>query len=242
MKDDPEKIAALLDSLDRPDKSAIRAAVDSLIPIASRNPEICDSLNQRLMDPLRKNRWAIAYILAHVPHPSKDCHNVLVETLDSQDPDIRWAVGLLLVRLAKSDRLIASRLFDLLKSGTSNQRRMAVYCIRDMNVETDTSLQALLKTLQDPEPLVRVAATTSLKTRSDVGKEGLDSLLRLFLGDPDPRVRYSAALTLAALGAPTEEIRTALEEASRSEDFQLKKAAIAALALLKKRGPILPAK
>jgi HEAT repeat protein len=242
MKDDPEKIATLLDSLDHPDKSAIRAAVDSLIPIALHNPDVCDSLSQRLMDPSRKNRWAMAYILAHVPNPPEDCHTVLVETLDSRDPDIRWAVGLLLVRLAKNDRVITSRLFDLLKRGTSNQRRMAVYCIRDMNLKDDTSLQALLKTLQDPEPLVRVAATTSLKMRSDVGKEGLDSILHLFLEDPDSRVRYSASLTLAALGAPTEQIRTALEEASRSDDPHLKKAAAAALVLLKKRGPVLPTK
>lgn len=242
MKDDPEKISALLDSLNQSDKSAIRAAVDSLIPIVSSSPEVRDSLHQLLMDPSRKNRWPIAYILAHLPNPPEACHKVLLETLDSQDPDIRWAVALLLVRLAKNDHAIESRLLGLLKSGTSNQRRMAVYCIRDMELKDGSSLQALLKTLQDSDPLVRVAAVTSLRMRHDVNKDGLDSILHLFLEDPDSRVRYSAALTLAGLGAPTQKIRAALEEASRSKDPQLKKAATAALTLLKKRGPVLPAK
>lgn len=242
MKDDTEKISALLDSLTQSDKSVIRAAVDALIPIASRMPEVQDSLHRLLTDSSHKNRWAPAYILAHLPNPSDACYQVLLDTLDSQDPDIRWAVALLLIRSAKNDGAVAVRLFDLLKSGTSNQRRMAVYCIRDMNLKDDASLEALLRTLEDPEPLVRVAAVISLKIQPDVGKEGLDSILRLFLEDPDSRVRYSAALTLAALGAPTGEIRTALEEASRSKDPQLKKAAAAALALLKKRGPVLPTK
>ena len=55
-------------------------------------------------------------------------------------------------------------------------------------------------------------------------------------------MRYSAALTLAQLGAPTDEIRTALKDASRSDDPQLKKAANAALELLEKKGPVRSAK
>jgi HEAT repeat protein len=242
MKDDPENIAILLDSLDQSDKSAIRTAVDSLIRIASHRSDVRDSLFRRLVDPARENRWPIAYILAHLPNPPEACHQVLLETLDSQDPDIRWAVIILLVRLAKDDRAVAKRLFDLFKSGTSNQRRMVVYCIRDMDLKDGASLDVLLKSLQDSDPLVRVAAVTSLKRRPEVGKDGLDSILRLFLEDPDSRVRYSAALTLATLGAPTEEILTALQEASQSGNPQLKKAADAALVLLKKRGPVLPTK
>ncbi|MEK7335118.1 MAG: HEAT repeat domain-containing protein, partial [Candidatus Binatota bacterium] len=159
------------------------------------------------------------------------------ETLGSKDPDIRWAVGLLLVRLGKSNRRIVELLLDLLKSGTSTQRRMAAYCLRDLDLKDMPSLQALMESLRDPDPLVRVATVASVKIRTDIGKDGLDCLLDLFLRDPDPRVRHITALALAQLGAPSREIRRALEEASQSEDPQLKKAAGAALNLLQKKGP-----
>lgn len=242
MKDESEKIATLIESLDHSDKAVIRATVDSLIRIAAHAPEVREKMNQLLMDPSRKNRWPIAYLLAHLPNPSGLCLQVLIDTLDTQDPDIRWAVVLLLVRLGKNDGAVATLLLSLLKTGTPNQRRMAVYCLRDMNLKDRASLQALLEALRDADPLVRVATVIGLKNRNDIGKNGLDYLLYLFLEDPDSRVRNSAAFTLAQLGAPTEKIRRALKDASQSHNVQLKKAASAALSLLQKKGPALPAK
>ena len=242
MKDETDKISHLLEALDNSDKSVIRASVDSLIDIASRTPEVQQDLNRLLMDPSRKNRWSVAYILAHLPNPSRTCFEVLLDALDTQDPDIRWAVCLLLVRLGKGDRGIVTLLIDLLRKGNPSQRRMAVYCLRDLELKDRVSLQALLESLRDPDPLVRVATVTSLKVRHEVGKDGLDILLHLFLEDPDSRVRHAAAITLAQLGAPSDEIRLALQDASQSQDPQLKKAARAGLNLLKKKGPASTAK
>ena len=240
MEEESEKIASLIDSLDHSDKTTIRGAVDSLIAIAARSQSLQETLNRLLVDPSRKNRWPIAYILAHLPSPSRLCLRVLLDTLGSKDPDIRWAAGLLLVRLGKCDGGMVTLLLDLLKTGTSTQRRMAAHCLRHMDLKDPGSLQALLESLQDPDPLVRVAAVTSLKLRPEIGKNGLDSLLHLFLEDPDSRVRHIAALALAQLGAPTDEICRALKDASRSKDPQLKKAASAALDLLQKKGPAPP--
>lgn len=237
MKEESEKIASLIESLNHPNKKVIRQAAETLISMALYLPQLTERLNRLLIDTPEERRWPIAYVLAHISPPSSSCLNVLKETLDSGDPDIRWAVGLLLVRLGKANRGIVTHLLDLLKTGTPTQRRMAVYCLRDIDLKDTCSLQALLESLRDPEPLVRVAAVTSLKLRPEIGKDGLDSLLRLFLEDPDSRVRYTAALALAQLGAPTDEIRAALKDASRSEDPQLKKAANAALDLLQKKGP-----
>ncbi|MGH7770792.1 MAG: HEAT repeat domain-containing protein [Candidatus Binatia bacterium] len=242
MEEESQKTASLIDSLDHSDKRTIRGAVDSLIAIAARSQELQETLNRLLVDPSRKNRWSIAYILAHLPNPSRSCLKVLLDTLGSEDPDIRWAAGLLLVRLGKCDEGMVTLLLDLLKTGNPIQRRMAAYCLRDMNLKDSASLQAVLASLQDPDPLVRVAAVTSLKPRPEIGKNGLHSLLHLFLADPDHRVRHIAALALAELGAPTDEIRKALKDASRSEDPQLKKAAQAALDLLQKKGAAPPAK
>ena len=115
-------------------------------------------------------------------------------------------------------------LLGLLKVGTAARIRLAVYCLRD------------------PDLLVRVAAVTSLKTRPEAGKVELDLILHLFLEDPDSRVQHVAAITLAKIGAPTDEIRTALRDAGRGRDPRLRKAAAAALELLQKKGPVPPAK
>jgi len=158
---------------------------------------------------------------------------VLVETLDHRDPDIRWAVALLLIRLAKTERPISRLLIELASKGTANQRKMAIYSIRDVGLD-DESVQTLLSSLRDPDPTVRVAAVTSLRMQSRLSEEGKNELLQRFLTDQDPRVRNTAAVILAYLGAPSEEFLSALTKASTSDNAQLKKAAITALNILKK--------
>jgi HEAT repeat protein len=240
MKEDSEQIASLISSLSHPDKKVIRQAADSLISMALHRPELTRRLSDLLGEAPKESRWPIAYVLAHVSPPSSACLHVLRETLDSKDPDIRWAVGLLLVRLGKSHAGVVTLMLDLLKTGSPTQRRMAIYCLRDVSLKDTAFHQALLESLRDPDPLVRVAAVTSLKFLPEIGKDGLDFLLHLFLADPDPRVRRTAALSLAQLGAPSDEARAALKDASRGADLQLKKAAEAALDLLEKKGPTLP--
>ena len=234
MNDD--KIAALIADLDHSDKPTVRAAVDALIPLAAAAPALADELNRLLDDSRGKHRWPAAYILAHLPHPSRPVFTVLLNALDHSDPDIRWAVMLLLVRLAKTNSGIVGLLLELRETGTSTQRRMALYCIRDFNLTDAASLQALLDSLRDDDPTVRVAATTSLKGRLAIDSGGRKMLYDLFVNDPDLRVRNAAAVTLAQSGSPSEEFLAALKMAEASEHAQLKRAATAALAILKKAG------
>lgn len=237
MDDESEKIARLIESLYHADKKVIREAAQSLISMAPELPRLTERLDRLLHDTSPEKRWPIAYVLAQISPPSPLCLDVLKETLDHKDPDLRWAVALLFVRLGKNDDGVPASLLDLLKTGTPTQRRMALYSLRDMDLKDMASLEGMLESLRDPDPLVRVAAVTSLKARREVGKDGLDCLLELFLKDPDPRVRHTAAITLAQLGAPSQEIRTALQNASQSQDPQLRRAASAALDLLQKKGP-----
>jgi HEAT repeat protein len=230
-----DKTAALLADLDSSDKPTIRAAVDNLIKLAARSAELTITLNRLLDDSRRKHHWPTAYALAHLPDPSKRVFDVLLNALDHPDPDVRWAVMLLLVRLAKSDGGIAGLILELRRTGTPTQRRMALYCIRDMNLADAASLQALLDSMSDADPAVRVAAVTSLKTRADIDSGGGKMLFDLFVNDPDLKVRNAAAVTLAQLGSPSEELLAALKKAQEGEHAQLRKAATAALAILQKR-------
>ena len=238
MPEEPEKIAALIKSLNHRDKKVIRQAADGLISMAGAMPQVVESLRAVLEKSPVEKRWPIAYVLAHVSPLSTPCLDVLMDALDIGDPDIRWAVALLLVRLAKKSAPgVITHLVDLVKSGRPTQRRMAVYCLRDIGAQDPLSRQALLDALSDPDPLVRVATVTSLKALPEIGRDALGRLLQLVSKDADSRVRASAAFALAHLGAPTDEVLQTLKDASRSPDPNLIKAARAALALLEKRGP-----
>ena len=233
-----EKIASLIASLDHPSKAVTREAADALLFIAVDRPELVERLNRLLNDGSQQNRWPVAYILARLPNPSPLCVNVLLDTLGSEDRDNRWAAASLLVRLSKDQPETVPSLAALADHGTSTQKRMALYCLRDIDPRGPTTLKALVQSLGDPDPLVRIAATTSLAGQAKVSQEEIETLLRLFREDADSRVRCSAAFTLAQLGGPTTQIVAALTAASQSDDPQLKKAADAALELLQKKGPI----
>ncbi len=232
---DDSEITALIANLDHSDKPTIRAAVDALIPIAAESSDLRARLSDRLTQSGHKNYWPVAYILGQFPVPSYAVVQTLLDALDHREPDIRWAMALLLIRVAQQDSEIVSRLIELSASGTANQKRMALYCIRDLVLSDAESLTALLNGLNDSDPTVRVAAAICLKPREDLKDDDRNLLLKAYLEDSDLRVRNAAAIVLANLRSPSEEFLIALRAASKSKDGQTKKTAVAALELLEKR-------
>jgi len=229
------EIAALIADLDQHDKPTIRAAVDVLIPLAEQSPDLRDLLHERLARSGQRNYWPVAYILGQLPSPSDAVVRILLDALDHREPDIRWAMALLLIRIAKQDSNVVSRLIDLSASGTANQKRMALYCIRDLDLRDAASLAASVNALSDVDPTVRVTAAICLKVRPDVKETGKTLLLKAYLEDSDLRVRNAAAIVLANLGSPSEEFLIALHAARESKNGQTRKTAVAALDLLEKR-------
>jgi vesicle coat complex subunit len=229
-----DRLAALIADLDHPDKPTLRATVDELIVHATNSEPVRETLDQRLNEPGHKNYWPAAYILGHLPQPSGVAIRTLLQTLDHREPDIRWAISLLLVKIAKREGSVVNLLIDLCHDGTANQRRMAVYCLRDLELNDAASLQAIIGLLSDADSTVRVAATTSLKSRSDENERVRQALLDSYLNDGDIKVRNAAAVTLASFGAPSEDFLRALKEAAESDNAQVRKAAAVALGLLAK--------
>ncbi|MGH7832961.1 MAG: HEAT repeat domain-containing protein [Candidatus Binatia bacterium] len=229
-------IDALIVSLGDSRKPVIRKAADALIACLEEFPDLPGKLERLLADAGNKNHWALAYVLAHHSHPPALSIEVLLKDLGNPDPDIRWAVLLLLAKLAKEHTGIGEKLLDLLQSGNPTQRRMAVYCLRDMR--EGATFVALSRALDDPEATVRVAAITSLRSQPELGKATFDQLLRRLAHDPDARVRCSAAAVLGQVGPNTDDVRDALKDAAESVYPQLRKAARAALTLLEKREPV----
>jgi HEAT repeat protein len=232
MKDE-HSLAALIAALENPEKPVIRAAVDALARAAAESTALSGRLHALLAHPERKNKWALAYVLAQLPSPPNTVIAALLDGLDHQQADIRWAIGLLLVRLAKESRQVAQALLHLCSRGTPTQRRLAVYCVRDLDLQDRANRETLLKALNDQDPLVRIAAAGSLRRTVELDRCDDDALLRTFLEDPDTRVRGVAAVTLAQRGYATNQFFDALEKEANSGDEQTGRAARAALELLK---------
>jgi HEAT repeats len=228
-------ITALCADLDGEDKPTIRAAVEALITLAANSPSVREKLNRRLAETGHRNYWPVAYILGHLPQPSRAVISALLGGLDHREADIRWAIGLLLVRLAKTEPSLIEPLIDLSVSGTAHQKRMALYCIRDLALADASSLMALFGALKDADPGVRVAAAICLKSRSDLDRDAKALLLDVYLKDPAMKVRNAAAIALAYLGEPSAEFLSALHEAANCDNDQVRKTALAALDLLRKK-------
>jgi HEAT repeat protein len=235
MEIDNDQTAALIADLDQADKPTIRAAVDALIQRAANSLQVRDLLNRRLTEAGHRHYWPVAYILGNLPQPSRQVITSLLDALDHREPDIRWAISLVVARIAKEHPDLINLLIQLCATGSDNQKRMALYCLRDLTLSDTASLTALLAALGDNEPTVRVAAAICLKARPDIDDAGKNILLQAYSNDAESRVRHVAAIALANLGSPAVEFLIALRKNSESENEQTKKAAVAALELLKKR-------
>ncbi len=190
-------IASLIESLAHSDRAVVRTAIDSLVTIGHGRPEVRESLNRLLQEVSSAKRWPVAYTLGQLSQPSSSCLDILIEALGSEDPDMRWATLQLLIRLGKNDKRILPLVSELLNSGSPTQRRMAVYCLRDLGPE-DRSVQ--LQCLGDTDPLVRVAAVIALSKQSRLSEDVLSVLVRLNSNDTDSRVRNAAGFVLERLG------------------------------------------
>lgn len=232
-----DRLAALIADLDHPDKPTIRAAVDQLIEVARESAQVRTALDRRLNEFGHRNYWPVAYILGHLPDPSGAAIRNLLDTLDHREPDIRWACSLLLAKIARSETAVIELLIELCRTGTANQKRMALYSLRDLALNDPASLQAMLNSLSDSDATVRVAAVTSLKNRTENTDRVRKALLQSYLIDADIKVRNAAAVTLAQMGSPSEEFLLALRQATQSDNSQARKAAAMALELLERRGP-----
>src|SRR5215471_20392503 len=239
MQGKSQDLELLLASLVQPDKRQIRKAVDALIALAPQQTDLANRLEALLSSAAEENRWPIAYVLGTLSHPSSLCLEALLAALDNNDPDIRWAITLLVGRLGKSSPLLVERLLDLGRNGTAQQRRMVIYCLREMDPSAAVFWRAVQQAVHDAEPLVRVAAVTSIKLCPVPERESVDLLMGALHWDPDIRVQCAAAIALAYLRDPADTIRAALDEALHSNNLQLQKACRAALELMKKK-PVPP--
>jgi HEAT repeat protein len=236
MREHSDHIARLIRSLEHPDKKIIREAVDALVALAPDTPEIRGAVDAALAHAPAYKRWPMAYVLAQIAPPSNACFAALESGLDAPDPDIRWAIVVLLTGLARQHGgETQQRLASLARTGTATQRRMAVYALRDVGAQDALTQETMRGALADGDPLVRIAALTSLKMFPEASRGAITDMQGMLESDPDARVRAAAAVALAQSGAPMAEIRGALEGSALGGDPTVVRAARAALEMLERK-------
>jgi HEAT repeat protein len=219
----------LLDCLGHTRKAVQRGAAAQLVRFAPGSPDIKSALIDKLTAPDPRVRWTAAFTLAQLDLPEPFPLSVLIENLGHEESDLRWAAATAVLRLAALHPHVTAEMVRLAGAGNAVQRRMALYCLRDLGETGQKARAAYFASLADPDPMVRLAGLSCLGKLKIVTATAQDTLLHLLEADPDPGVRRATAVTLGQIGNSAPAIIGALIKTTRQDDASLKKAATGAL-------------
>jgi len=236
---DAAVVENLILALGDPRKEVQRRAIDELASIAAAGSSIvADMLRDSIASTDRRVRWAAAYALAQIGAGAfaMDCADALCEAMADDDGDIRWAATNLMVQLGRENLVeVGARLLKLATDNDRNARKMALYCIRDLELAGPELLIVVERAVRDPDVHVRLAALAVLSRVRDASGEAVRILLECLKSDPDAGVRRAAASALGNIQSSTAHAIAALTSAAADTgDESLARAARGALDRLQK--------
>ncbi len=211
-------------------KELQRRAVDVLRATdAVRRPEVVAWLRAACRGDDPRLRWGAAYALGRSGVLDVALVAPLIEALAQRDGDQRWAAADLLVACGRAHAdLVVPALLDALADDGGEQRKMALYVLRDLSPAKPESAAAFMRSLADPERAVRLAALSGL-CRVDPPPEGAcERVLRMARDDPDAGVRRAATSALGIVGRGVAAAGDAIAAAAAAGDAGLRRAADAA--------------
>jgi len=239
-----ESAAATIENLIRElgdaHKTVQRRAIDELVAIAAAGDIlVTEKLRESVASADRRVRWAAAYALAQIGSTAfaMDSADALCEAMADDDGDIRWAATNLMVRLGHNNLAeIGARLLKLAATGDRNARKMALYCIRDLEIASPELLAVVKDSVHDPDVHVRLAALSVLSRIRDASGQSVRIMLECMKSDTDAGVRRAAASALGNIRNATADATAALASAAADTgDESLARAARGALDRLEKR-------
>ena len=215
-------------------KAVQRRAIDELVAIAaSGDPLVTKKLRESIVSADRRARWAAAYALGQIGAGAfaMDSADALCEAMADDDGDIRWAATNLMVRLGRENLTeISARLLKLAADSDHNARKMALYCIRDLEIAGAELLAVLESAVHDADVHVRLAALAVLARIRDASGQSVRIILECMKSDPDPGVRRAAASALGNIQNAGADAMAALSYAAAdTADDSLARAARGAL-------------
>jgi len=236
---DATVVEKLMRELGDPRKPVQRRAIDELVAIAgSGNPIVAEKLRESIASADRRVRWAAAYALCQIGAGAfaMDCADALCEAMSDDDGDVRWAASDLMVRLGRENLApISARLLELADASSRNARKMALYCIRDLDIAGPELLAVVERAVHDSDAHVRLAGLAVLSRLRDAPEAAARIILGCLKSDPDAGVRRAAASALGNIQSATADAMTALASAAADRcDESLARAARGALDRLEK--------
>ena len=232
---DASELALLLDALGAPRKAAQRRAAEALAALAHGGQDVRALLERGLGDDSTRRRWGAAYACSLVGAMPPRCVAVLLEALGSDDGDVRWAAATI-IRSLPPDPTIVTDLRTLTRAPGPLQRKMALYCLRDLAVRGEGLEAEVMASLHDHDPAVRLAALSAVAVLAE-DRLAAARAVAARLDDPDAGVRRAAAATLGRLGATEPHAVQALRRALDAGDPALARAASRSLEMLGKSEP-----
>jgi HEAT repeat protein len=225
----PDELAALAEALGDGRKAVERGAAETFATLARRGVAVERILDEALVSSAPRRRWGAAFALSLLGDPPLRTLPVLLDALGVDDGDVRWAAAGVVVRM--TDREATARtLLDLVRAGNGRQRKMALYCLRDLGVRSVDAEHAVLRALADADWDVRLASITTLP-RLALDRRAAAERLVVVLETGEARDRRAAAAALGALGERSPRVLAALR-ACGPDDPALRRAAERALGQL----------
>ena len=227
---DDSELGALAACLGHPRKIVQRRAAEACAILSARGVAVRGILIARLAAAAPRERWGAAFALSLLAAPPVEALPVLLASLGTGDGDIRWAAANIIVRMKGTEGLVDA-LRRAMASSNAAQRKMAAYCLRDLDARSPAVEHQMFGALDDPDPGVRMAAMSSL-VRLSTNRAGVSQRVIDLLSDASPGVRRAAAVVLGVLGDRSDAVRSALHAAAASSDPSLQRAADRSLRLL----------
>jgi HEAT repeat protein len=226
-----DDVAFLVGCLGGATKAVQRRAAEALAALDAAGVAVRDAIVPGLAAPAQRARFGAAYALSLLgPSPAVSMP-VLLETLGSDDGDVRWAAATILLPFGAD--VLVEPLCELARSGNPAQRKMALYCLRDVGPVASDVEPDLRSALRDAESSVRLAAMAAL-ARLGRDRAAVSLALLPLLDDVDVGVRRAAAATLGRVGVADDAVRGGLQRAAAGDDGPLARAAAAALTRLRR--------
>jgi HEAT repeat protein len=220
------EIDRLLGALGDPKKRVRRQAAEALALHATDDAALRARLAAELSTADPQRRWIAAYTLYLAGDRSERLWPAFLAALGSDDGDLRWATARLAIHLDLED--LDRRFMAAAAGGPGEQRKMALYCLRDRAVRSPEIEACARGALAAGEAGVRLAALSALAAVCVDAGRAAESMAAL-LGDPDAGVRRAAAASLGKLGVVPPAVADALAAAACGADEALARAARSAL-------------
>jgi HEAT repeat protein len=227
-----EAIAAIGDCLAAASKTIRRRAADALAAAARRDARVASSIRTGLKSNDPRIRFGTAYALGAIDGALDfEAAPALCEALGDSDGDVRWAAAELIVRLGGRDPgRLGADLLDLLRGDNAAARKMALYCIRDLQLRGEDALAAATASTHDADGHVRLAALALLASSFATREEAVAHMIERLEADSDAGVRRAAAVALGSTQGNLQRVNAALRHAAaQSTDESLARAARNAL-------------